>query len=365
MTQLRTQDLFEVLELGKTALDCDSQEEFQQTTLQLLERALGAESSLYIAISQKRSRWSFDGGFSHGVPEHGPKLWNQRYHKQDPFVQAFLESPIDDSPIVVSTQVLSHQKLIATEFYADFLKPQSIYHVLVLGLISHHQPIGLFGLHRPPSAAPFSSRDVEKACLLSPYLTAAVEKTARMEETQCYRDVIDKMAFDSSNRGVIILNRLDKPLYANSKADKLLRPLNEFPGEDKELHEKMPQHLHDFCRQINDQKTGRSNKSAEHYLQIQTSISDLSVEVHKCKDGTRLVYLKDGDCSNIRPDRLEEFGLTNRQRVIVHLLSTGMTNPEIANKLFISIRTVQNHLRAIYNKVDVHNRTSLVNRLSH
>ena len=63
-------------------------------------------------------------------------------------------------------------------------------------------------------------------------------------------------------------------------------------------------------------------------------------------------------------DQLERFGLTRRQIDIVHLVSLGMTNPEIARRLCISVRTVQNHLRTIFMKVDVHNRTSLVSKLA-
>ncbi|NOZ38529.1 MAG: helix-turn-helix transcriptional regulator [Gammaproteobacteria bacterium] len=350
------------MKLGRIALECDSQLELQQAILRRLERALGAHSSLYFAITREHSRWSFQNGLSRGVPDQGPKLWHQRYHKQDPFVNAFLDAPDEDSPVVVSSQLMSHKKLIATEFYADFLKPQSVYHVLVLGLISHHQPIGLFGFHRPPGAVPFSRRDAEKACLLSPFLSAAVEKATRTEESSCYRSVIDTMVHDSSNRGVIVLNRMDTPLYANNKAEQLLRLPDEPPCDDLASSQSIPQHVLDFCRQIGHQNMGNSNGPDKLCLQATT---DLSVEVHTCKDGTRVIYLNAGEFSNIRQDRLQEFCLTTRQRAIVHLVSTGMTNPEIAQKLFISIRTVQNHLRSIYAKVDVHNRTSLVNRLSH
>jgi len=348
--------------LGRIALECDSQTEFQQTILRRLERTLGAQSSLYFAISKEQSRWSFNCGISRGVPDQGPKLWNQRYYKQDPFVNAFLEAPNEDSPVVVSSQIMSHKKLIATEFYADFLKPQSVYHVLVLGLVSHHKPIGLFGFHRPLGAAHFSRRETEKACLLAPFLSAAVEKATRTEESGCYQSVIDQIAHDSSNQGVIVLNKQHIPLYANSTAEKLLHPAMETPCQEPLEGGCMSQHLLNFCRQIGDRKTGKLNRPDKADLHPSTN---LSVEVHRCNDGTQVIYLNNGESSNIRQDRLKEFCLTTRQRAIVHLVSTGMTNPEIADKLFISIRTVQNHLRAIYNKVDVHNRTSLVNRLSH
>jgi len=365
MKQLASRDLAEILEVGRITLSCESQTELQTTSLKLLEKALSARSSLYFDISRDNSSWRFGHGLSRGVPEQGPELWHQHYYKQDPFVQAFLDAPGSKPPVVVSSQILSHKKLIATEFYADFLEPQSIYHILILGLVSSKGPIGLFGFHRPLDAAPFSKRDAEKACLLSPYLSAAVENTKRKEESRCFREAIDQMAYDSANRGVIILDRSNRPLYSNLRTAELLRPDSASDDSKNQWTESIPDYITKFSTQVRSREKLSPDDLAPHCYRFDTPAKALSVEVRECRDGVQVVYVSQDDCSNIRPDRLEKFGLTNRQRAIVHLLSTGMTNPEIADKLCISIRTVQNHLRSIYDKVDVHNRTSLVNRLSH
>lgn len=51
--------------------------------------------------------------------------------------------------------------------------------------------------------------------------------------------------------------------------------------------------------------------------------------------------------------------LTPREREIVRLVAGGKSNAEIAKKLVISDRTVANHIRHIYEKLDVHNRVEL------
>jgi DNA-binding CsgD family transcriptional regulator len=55
--------------------------------------------------------------------------------------------------------------------------------------------------------------------------------------------------------------------------------------------------------------------------------------------------------------------LTAREREIANLVSTGMTNTAIAEKLFLSVRTVESHLRQIYRKLDVPNRAALTRAL--
>ncbi len=62
-----------------------------------------------------------------------------------------------------------------------------------------------------------------------------------------------------------------------------------------------------------------------------------------------------------RADReVEAVQLTKREEEILTLLSKGFLYKEIADQLFISPDTVHNHLRHIYEKLQVHSRTEAV-----
>jgi LuxR family maltose regulon positive regulatory protein len=52
--------------------------------------------------------------------------------------------------------------------------------------------------------------------------------------------------------------------------------------------------------------------------------------------------------------------LTPRELDILHLLAEGLTNPEIAERLFISLATVKSHTRNLYGKLAVHSRQEAV-----
>ncbi|MGD2068998.1 MAG: response regulator transcription factor [Gemmatimonadota bacterium] len=54
------------------------------------------------------------------------------------------------------------------------------------------------------------------------------------------------------------------------------------------------------------------------------------------------------------------YGLTEREREILHRLCEEMTQKEIAEALFISPHTVDTHLRNIYGKLHVHSRSAAV-----
>jgi DNA-binding CsgD family transcriptional regulator len=52
------------------------------------------------------------------------------------------------------------------------------------------------------------------------------------------------------------------------------------------------------------------------------------------------------------------YGLTQREVEVLRLLTTGLSNTQMAEQLVISRRTVNAHLRSIYNKLDVTTRTA-------
>jgi len=53
-------------------------------------------------------------------------------------------------------------------------------------------------------------------------------------------------------------------------------------------------------------------------------------------------------------------GLTAREREVLTLIAEGLTNQEIAGRLYISIKTVQTHRAHIMEKLNLHDRTELV-----
>jgi DNA-binding NarL/FixJ family response regulator len=54
--------------------------------------------------------------------------------------------------------------------------------------------------------------------------------------------------------------------------------------------------------------------------------------------------------------------LTQREREVYDLLAKGMTNKEIADTLVITNNTVKRHLKAIFEKLDVHNRSGAISK---
>jgi DNA-binding NarL/FixJ family response regulator len=65
------------------------------------------------------------------------------------------------------------------------------------------------------------------------------------------------------------------------------------------------------------------------------------------------------------PTEKSEESLSSRELEILTLVAKGMTNKEIANRLNLSFHTVSNHMRHIYEKLQVHCRAEAVSKTIH
>jgi LuxR family maltose regulon positive regulatory protein len=52
--------------------------------------------------------------------------------------------------------------------------------------------------------------------------------------------------------------------------------------------------------------------------------------------------------------------LSDREKEVLQLIAEGLTNQEVANRLYLSLHTVKVHARNIYGKLGVKNRTQAV-----
>jgi LuxR family maltose regulon positive regulatory protein len=54
--------------------------------------------------------------------------------------------------------------------------------------------------------------------------------------------------------------------------------------------------------------------------------------------------------------------LTQRETQVLHLLTTDLSSPEIADELIIAVSTVRSHIKNIYRKLDVHSRFEAIHQ---
>ena len=69
--------------------------------------------------------------------------------------------------------------------------------------------------------------------------------------------------------------------------------------------------------------------------------------------------------SGVRPTQnIGNGNLTERETEVLHLISEGMSNADIAEKIFVSTNTIKYHIKNIYLKLDVKNRVEALNKIN-
>ena len=63
---------------------------------------------------------------------------------------------------------------------------------------------------------------------------------------------------------------------------------------------------------------------------------------------------------SLNEQRLKDLGITKRELEILELIAQGMSNREIAEKLFVSENTVKTHSSRLFDKLDAKRRTQAV-----
>jgi DNA-binding NarL/FixJ family response regulator len=111
------------------------------------------------------------------------------------------------------------------------------------------------------------------------------------------------------------------------------------------------------------------------YSQVSVSGPAVSTTVHRGREVQGAIATLTREDADVRPAaddhraqavatrRIDDdrqwgpWSLTQRELEVLQLLAEGATNSEISQRLYISPKTTKNHLAAIFQKLDVTNRT--------
>ncbi|NOT77277.1 MAG: winged helix-turn-helix transcriptional regulator [Cyclobacteriaceae bacterium] len=61
-------------------------------------------------------------------------------------------------------------------------------------------------------------------------------------------------------------------------------------------------------------------------------------------------------------ETLNRLSISKREQEVLELISQGLSNQEIADKLFVSVSTIKSHLSNLFQKLDVSRRTQAIQR---
>ena len=156
-------------------------------------------------------------------------------------------------------------------------------------------------------------------------------------------------------------------LIAKEKPDLAILDIS-MPGLDGfEIYEKMKSNGLEtkviFLTVHNDTLTAKKaiQANTSGYVLKDNAFEDLLYAIRAVASGGKFISPSISDkILNFSEKESKNHILTGRESEILRLIASGLTNKQIANKLFISIKTVDTHRTNIMQKLDVHTTADLV-----
>lgn len=99
------------------------------------------------------------------------------------------------------------------------------------------------------------------------------------------------------------------------------------------------------------------------YLVKDCSADDVVAAVRAAASGDAALSPELASSMLAEVQRTADYGpvvISNREEEVLQLVADGLSLPEVAARLFISVKTVKNHLASIYQKLDARDRTQAV-----
>jgi len=279
-----------------------------------------------------------------------------------------------DNLVFKTDDIIPYSQMVELDYYKSFLKPQNLLSELIIRLYSGGSTFGAISLQRYQEHSCFETKDVLKASLLVPYLVNIFEIADGIANINKERILLERW-MESHLGGIILLDSEIRPIYINIKARhfcQLLKGIDEkSPFNVMNMETVLPRIIVQDCKKLalsneasiplpshNNRIVGIKNKT-RYYLQYFPVA--LSSAEQTAPDFVVLLSELTRDNRSAEEILTEQQKLSQREEDISRYVSLGLTNKQIAEKLFISPYTVQNHLKNIFQKTGLDSRTKLAN----
>lgn len=244
------------------------------------------------------------------------------------------------------SEVMPQKELMSTEFFNDFLFKDGLYHGMNLYAYDGNLNIGDLRIWRARKKSSFGDKELTLLNILQPYFRNALRNIKIMAKAEKKASFWNEL-LENTNTALFLFDDVGKLVSRNKQAQLIENELKaaeyiDFYSHIRSLADK------NFCR-------------------TQWGAYFLSACSVPCPDKERpLTAVMANRTSNVKIDKDMLTGrhqLTPREIEVCLLIFKGLIDNEIAEILGISFYTVRTHLKNIFRKTDVTNRTELISAL--
>ena len=340
-------------------LNYDSVDAWRSAVNQEVEALLGADKALFmLPISDGLRVYSdeYDPIRSSKYPE-----WTRPLAERHRMWSRAARMGVADRPTLWGDDLPIYYQ---SRFYNEFIVPRRAYHALFLTHALDDPVTGknvaqLVVHHDSPRRRPFGERGRACARLLYPAFVAGVEAWRRLRTHQVrLARIIDRVGFAAR------LCDSDGQLLHQTPA--LTRILEAEPATDRIRHalEQTVSSVLDSATQDNRKLGCRASQTVTTSVMRYEIYSAQLQDVDPADGAAAIACVSPTHPWSISRRNLKRcFGLTERQAEVAQLLALRKSNDEIADALFISTHTARHHTEAVLQKLQIHSRRDVFDRI--
>ncbi|HDR7703858.1 TPA: helix-turn-helix transcriptional regulator [Bacillus thuringiensis] len=338
-------------EITMVANHISSIRSFQDSFLHLIRKVIDFDAACFTTIDP--ISFLSTGAFTdESVEKIHPQL----------FMNEFLEDDFnkfkcltEHSPHVASLSMATNGEQKKSSRYRNILKPANFGDELRGVCMSKGKCYGHLSLFRGSTSPAFHIDDCKYLATIVPIAGEALKKAVPIPFSE------EKVI--GTGTGTIIVSEEFNVLYWNQDGSEWLSNLRKY--EQLNIKE-IPRPIRAVCSKVkaNEYNVGCMNREEKvclplaygHFLIIRASKLE---HTSSFQDGY-IVLFERARPEEIFPLIMETYSFTMREKQVIRKILTGMSTKELAQEFCISIYTVQDHLKSIFEKTGVSSRNELV-----
>jgi len=365
VNNLSNSDIEDIILINRLAQTCTLIDELEDKLLPEIARSFGLSVCHLSHNPTRRDNLPYKVAF-YGIPQQYQEVYRERYINNNPFNRWVQEQDgrWSDS-VVTSVETLNSPTYRHSDFFEKFHRPLNMHQTMPIILTSGHHATALVGLWRSEQDKAFDTLDKLKVELLAPALSMAYQRANEKQHMNYFKWLLETVGPENLADGIALLNTNFEIVFSNLAARNLINALNT-PIDDAQANidnSKLPAVLLELC---SSELQADNAKGISHTLQAYRKAIDVNIHIMPMPkylgSGYFLRLVSDVVMMN-KANRLQELGLSHREIDVVNAIALGLKTKEIADRLCISFFTVQDHLKNIFRKLGVNNRTALLHRL--
>jgi DNA-binding CsgD family transcriptional regulator len=296
-------------------------------------------------------------------------IYLDNFATDDPIAPYVRDNPTWRFGVVTIDQLVSAERWADCRLFRDLFGPAGVRHMMGIELVVDCVQIGLIGLFRSEREGSFSECDMQKAALTRAAIALALRRALDAEDIRVVQERIGSAFATMTGSAFVVLDEQLRVIYTTAGAVKLYSQLQRPDAQSQRTD--LPKGLRDVANSFR-RRVAACSESERHMLEASERTRDcelqrellVTVRVVEPSTGTLryVLCVREAKQHRCAIAQLAELGLTTREAEIASLVADGLRNAEIAERLRISVNTVQTHLRSIFGKLGVSNRVGIVSR---